>query len=98
MGIFLGQIASNESGLAAGSIQPRARSAHEFIISGVILLVIGVIFGGWGGVAFLATRHAIEKETYIPAIWPMILLTLVIVVGGLSIVALVFWRALELTG
>lgn len=98
MGIFISQIAAAEANLHPPANHPNAHAAHEFIISGVVLLIIGVIFGGWGGVTYHTTRRAINEETYIPAVWPVILLTLVIVVGGISIVALVFWRALDLAG
>ena len=98
MGIFISQIATAEASLNPSATRPHAHAAHEFITSGVIFLVIGVIFGGWGGITYHVTRRAIDTETYIPAIWPVILLTIVIVAGGLLIVALVFWRTLDLAG
>ena len=98
MGIFISQIATAEASLHRSAPGVHARAAHEFVISGVIFLFIGVIFGGWGGFSYHANRLAIERDDYRPARWPVIVLTLVIVVGGLSIVALVLWRTLELAG
>ena len=87
MGLFLGQLA------VAGVVPVRGRHAgHEFMVTGIIFLILGTLLGGWSGWLYERTRRAIETEHYEPSRQTVLFLTAVIVTGGLVIAALVLWR------
>jgi putative membrane protein len=90
MGLFLQQLAM------AGGDAPRhhLRAGHEFMVTGVVFLVIGTGLCGWTGWLYHRTLWAIEKGRYEPARSTVTFLTAAVVVGGLIIVGLVLWHTL----
>jgi putative membrane protein len=103
MGLFLRQIAITAQGLMAtgnshdptvASLAAGRHAGHEFVVSGVIFLVIGIIFCGWSGWAYLRNLQAIEADQFEPSSRSVVALTAVVVVGGLVMVALVLWKTL----
>jgi putative membrane protein len=103
MGLFLRQIAITAQGLAAmngpndrsaSSLAHEAHAGHEFVISGVIFLAIGVSFCFWSAWAYHRNRLAIAADQFQPARLSIVVLSAVVVIGGLVLVALVLWRML----
>jgi len=90
MGLFLRQLAMASGSGPLGHL----RAGHEFMISGVVFLVVGTALCGWTGWLYHRTRWAIEEDRYEPAEATVLVLTAVVVVGGLLIVGLVLWRTL----
>ena len=87
MGLFLGQLA------VAGVMPVRGRHAgQEFMVTGVVFLLLGTMLGGWSGWLYERARRAIETDHYEPSRPTVFALTAVIVTGGLVIAALVLWR------
>jgi putative membrane protein len=94
MGLFLRQIA-----MAAMPQNVRgARAGHEFLVSGVIFLLVGTALCGWAGWRYHQASEAIDSGRYEPARNSVIALSVVVVVGGLVIVGLVAWRTLAPDG
>jgi putative membrane protein len=90
MGLFLRQLAEagvtpHERGLRAG---------REFIISGVIFLLIGIALCAWSSRLYLRNCRAIDQENYEPDTRTALTLAFVVVMGGLIVVGLVLWRTL----
>jgi putative membrane protein len=98
MGLFLRQIAltarfQEAVGPAAAASAVRGGPAgHEFIVSGVVFLVIGTFVGAWSGWVYDRNRRLIEADRFEPASWSVMVLTSVVVLGGLVIVGLVLGR------
>jgi putative membrane protein len=90
MGLFLRQLA-----MAGGEVPKRhLRAGHEFMITGVVFLVLGTGLCGWTGRLYHRTRRAIDEGRYEPAGATVTFLAAVVFVGGLLIVGLVLWRTL----
>ena len=91
MGLFLRQLAITNGSGPLGHL----RAGHEFIISGVVFLVLGTILceAGRAG-STTGPAWAIEEDRYEPAEATVLALTVFVVVGGLLIVGLVLWRTL----
>jgi putative membrane protein len=103
MGLFLRQIAITTEGLAnTGAAGPRGavsivqslHAGHEFLVSGVVFLIIGVAFCAWSGWNYHSNRRAIDAEQFEPQRLSVAVLSSVVVLGGLALVALVIWRTL----
>lgn len=91
MGLFLRQLALAEGGLAA----PRGlRAGREFLIVGVVVLILGTALSGWTAWHFERNRHAIETDSYTPTRQAALTLVALVVAGGLIIVGLVLWRVI----
>ena len=90
MGLFLRQMAMASNPAPAGHL----RAGHEFIVSGVAFLVLGTALCGWTGWLYHRTRWAIDEDRYEPALATVLVMTAVVVVGGLLIVGLVLWNSL----
>ena len=88
MGLFLNQIAT------AGDTK-RVRTGHEFIIVGIVFLLVGAIFSGWSGWKYERNRTAIESDRFSPSKRSIVVLTGVVVIGSLVIVGLSIWRMVE---
>jgi uncharacterized membrane protein YidH (DUF202 family) len=87
MGLFLAQLA------VAGVAPVRGRHAgQEFIVIGIVFLLLGTLLGGWSGWLYERARRGIEAEHYEPSRQSVLALTVLIVAGGLVIAALVLWR------
>jgi hypothetical protein len=70
------------------------RTGQEFLVTGVVFLIIGTAVGGWAGWTYDRTRRGIVAERFEPSVRPVLLLTAVVVVGGLVVIGLVLWRVL----
>jgi putative membrane protein len=89
MGLFLRQLA-----LASGGVPRNLRAGHEFVLAGVIFLVLGTAHCGWTCRLYHDTARAIDDDRYEPARSSVLVLTMIVVVGGLLIVGLVLWHVL----
>ena len=90
MGLFLRQLA-----LAGGTAPARGlRAGREFLITGIVFLLLGTALCGWTGWLYEWTRRAIDEDRYEPAGQATLALTAIVVTGGLIIVGLVLWRTL----
>ena len=93
MGLFLRQLAAASLIEAGKPIQVQA--GHEFLISGVVFLVTGTILCGWAAQLYGQNRKAIDQGVYLPAGKSVVVVSGLVVVGGLVIAAMVVWRMLE---
>jgi putative membrane protein len=91
MGVFLRQLAS------LGQPGPRRefRGSHEFLITGVVFLVLGTVTTLGSGWLYHRGRRAIDAGRYEPAWRAVAALTVVVVAGGLAVTALVLWQLVE---
>jgi putative membrane protein len=99
MGLFLRQLAvtaSAESLAGAAGVPPGPglSGGQEFLVTGVVFLVIGTTIGGWSGWHYNRTRRAIDSDRFEAALRPVAALTAVVALGGLVIIGLVLWRVL----
>ncbi|HEX8200417.1 MAG TPA: DUF202 domain-containing protein [Isosphaeraceae bacterium] len=88
MGLFLRQLAAASR---PGAV-PRFGAGHEFLVVGVVFLLLGTALSGWSGWLYRRARLAIDADRYEPARYAVIALTATVVVGGLVIVSLVLGR------
>jgi putative membrane protein len=98
MGLFLRQIAATA---AAGGFEaglpgrgPHLHTGREFLITGVVFLVIGTTIGGLAAWLYERNRRAIVAEQFEPDLRPVIGLTVVVVLGGAIVIGLVLWRVM----
>src|SRR5262249_28009532 len=94
MGLFLHQLALMEGQPSA----PKLRPGHEFVIFGIVFLVIGTILAGWSGWLYHRTRRDIDAGTYEPIVATVSTVAILVVGGGLILVGLVVWRLLASQG
>jgi putative membrane protein len=90
MGLFLRQLAE----FATGATRHDRRAVHEFLFAGVVFLVAGTLLCAWSGWRYQQARLEIESESFRPANHSVLVVTLLVVSGGIAIVGLVFWRTL----
>ena len=62
MGLFLRQLAA--ASLVHEGKRIRFHPGHEFIVSGVIFLVVGTVLCGWAGRRYGTNRRAIESGRF----------------------------------
>ena len=94
VGLFLSQIA--EPRLETGAT--RNAYAHEFVITGIVFLALGTLLSAWSGWHYGRTRSAIIQDRYVPAGSSIITISLIAVVGGVVIIALVLVRGADHAG
>jgi putative membrane protein len=94
MGVFLRQLS-----LVTGTA-PRHefRGSHEFLITGVIFLLLGIVICVRAGWAYQRSREAIDVGQYEPLRHTVTALTVIVAVGSLAITGLVLWQLLSLGG
>jgi len=92
MGLFLRQLEA--ASLLREGPKLRFHPGHEFIISGVVFLVIGTVLSGWAGGRYGTNRRTIDAGRYVPAAESVRALTALVVAGGLVIAGMVIWRTL----
>ncbi|MEO6812198.1 MAG: DUF202 domain-containing protein [Isosphaeraceae bacterium] len=90
MGLFLRQLAAVEISEPNG----RLPAGREFLITGIVFLVLGTALAGWSVVLYHRARRAIDAHNYEPAQHSASVLAAVVVVGGLAIASLVIGRVL----
>lgn len=88
MGLFLGQIAA----LRAPDNARLTAGGHEFILAGIVFLLIGTICAASAGWGYERVRRSIDAGRYEPASRAVATLTMIVVAGGIAIVTLVVWR------
>ncbi|SIO66815.1 putative membrane protein [Singulisphaera sp. GP187] len=87
MGLLLRQLA-----LVSGSPPAHVpQGSHEFMITGIVFLVLGSLLCAWSGRLYFRTRQAIDAGRYEPDSLTVTVLTTVIVLGGILLVGLVLW-------
>lgn len=91
MGLFLRQLAA----AAALAHIRKLHAGQEFLVSGLVFLILGTVLSGWAGGLYHRTRLSIDEDRYEPAAREVLALTIVMVIGGLLVVGLVLWRTLE---
>jgi putative membrane protein len=90
MGLFLRQLA-----MAGVTPEHRGlRAGREFVIGGVVFLLIGTALCAWSSRLYRQNCRAIDAENYEPATKTALALAAVVVTGGLIVVGLVLWRTL----
>jgi putative membrane protein len=94
MGVFLRQLAM------VGGSAPRHefRGSHEFLITGVVFLLLGAFLCMGSGWLYHRQREAIDAGRYEPARHTVTSLTVVVVLGSLAITGLVLWQLISLGG
>jgi putative membrane protein len=94
MGLFLRQLAAVSGVHQAHGL----KTGHEFLMAGVVFLVLGTLLCGWSGWRYDRARLAIDVDRFEPARHSIAALTAIVVLGGLAIVALVVWGTLARGG
>ena len=92
MGLFLRQLAA----IGGASIRLPAHAGNEFLITGLVFLVLGTALGAGSGWHYDRARKAIDSGQFEAVRLMVIALTAVIAAGGLVIVGLVLWRTLTI--
>lgn len=93
MGLFLRQLAA-ASLIREGKLA-QTQAGHEFLISGVVFLVIGTILCAWAGRSYGQNRKTIDQGLYLPAGKSVVVLSSLVVAGGLIIAGMVLWSTFE---
>jgi putative membrane protein len=84
MGLFLRQLAQASGATVAGGVPLGA----ELLGVGLAFLLLGTVFSAWAGWHYRRTSRAIEVGRFEPASISIVVLTLLVVLGGLLIAAL----------
>ncbi len=92
MGLFLRQLAS--AGMIHEGKRIRVQVGHEFLISGVIFLLVGTAFCAWSLRRYRANQRAILSGEFDPPNTEALALVALVVVGGLVIAGMVLWRTM----
>src|SRR4051812_38027312 len=94
MGLFLGQLAT-----ASGErLRHRLPAGPEFMVTGIVFLILGTALCGWTAWLYHRVRRAIDDDEYGPAARAVSALTAAIVIGGLVIIAMVVWTTFAVEG
>lgn len=91
-GFFLGRIGVYfQQGETPTDIPARQRSLfeHEFVVMGVVCLILGTVISAWAGWQYRRNRIAIEHNVFEPATWSVTAMATISVAGGIAIIALV---------
>lgn len=91
MGVFLRQLT------ALGDKGPHRefRGSHEFLISGVAFLLLGMALCVGSAWLYQRTRVAIDESRYEPPRYAVTGLTILVVAGSLAITGLVLWQLVD---
>src|SRR5438270_681550 len=92
MGVFLRQLSM------VGESTPRHefRGSHEFLITGVFFLLLGIVICLGSVWAYHRSRKAIDASQYEPLGHMVTALTAVVVLASLAITGLVLWQLIYL--
>jgi putative membrane protein len=94
MGVFLRQLATVGDSRAAHMF----RGSHEFLITGVLFLLLGTALCAGSGWAYHRSRRAIDAARFEPSRHAVTVLTIVVALGGLGITGLLLWQLATLGG
>jgi putative membrane protein len=89
LGLFLRLAAGRDTEAPGGG----THIGREFVSTGLAILALGTITAGWAGWLYRRAARMIDADRYEPARFTVLVLAVVVVAGGLVIVALVLWRA-----
>ncbi len=92
MGLFLRQLAV----VGGANVPNGAHAGREFVVTGVVFLILGTLLGAWSGYRHDANRRMIVAGAFEPARNAVLAVVAAVVLGGVVIVGLVLWRALEI--
>ncbi len=88
MGLFLRQLHLDSTAVST----QESGTGREFLIGGIVLLVLGTLLAGWSGWLYHRTRQQIDERTFDPDRTTVNALVTVVVVGGIVIVGMVVWQ------
>jgi putative membrane protein len=94
MSVFLRQL----SMVGESAPRPEIRGSQEFLITGVMFLLLGIVIclgACWG---YQRSRKAIDARQYEPVRHTVTALTVAVVLGSLAITGLVLWQLVNLGG
>lgn len=94
MGVYLRQL----SMVSESAPRHEFRGSHEFLITGVIFLLLGIVICLGSGWAYHRSCKAIDAGQYEPLRHTVTALTVVVVLGSLAITGLVLWQLINLGG
>jgi uncharacterized membrane protein YidH (DUF202 family) len=69
---------------------------NEFVVGGLVFLVVGTALSGLSARMYYRNRRAIEEDRYVPAGASVLALSGVVVLGGLVIAGMALWRVLAI--
>ncbi len=92
MGLFLRQLAT------IGGVMPHnsAKGSHEFLVTGVLFLLLGATVCLGSGWLYHRARQSIEAGRYEPPRHAITALMAVVVAGSLAITGLLIWQVVTL--
>lgn len=94
MGVFLRQL----SMVTQSAPHHEFRGSHEFLITGVIFLLLGIVTFVGSGWSYHRSSQAIDSGQFEPLRHTVTALTVVVVLGSLAITGLVLWQLINLGG
>jgi putative membrane protein len=94
MGVFLRQLAM----MSGSATHQEFRGGHEFLITGVVFLLLGATICLGAGRLYQRSRKAIDSGQFEPAHRTITVLTVVVVLGTLVITGLVLRQLFTLGG
>jgi len=98
MGLFLRQIAATGAAEGFPGVQPgrglHLHTGQEFLVTGVVFLLIGTALGGLSGWVYERNRRACAAARCEPDPRPGPGPTAVVVLGGVVVIGLVLWRVI----
>jgi putative membrane protein len=92
MGLFLRQLAM----IGGATPGPSARGSHEFLITGVLFLLLGTAVTLGSGWLYHRARESIDAGSYEPPRHAITALMVVVVAGSLTITGLLLWQVVTL--
>ena len=93
MGLFLRQLAM----VGGMSPAPSVRGSHEFLITGVVFLLMGTLVTLGSGWLYHRNRVAIDASRFEPNRHVITILMIMIVAGSLAITGLLLWQVTSST-
>jgi putative membrane protein len=94
MGVFLQRLST----ASESATRREFRGSYEFLITGVIFLLLGTVICLSSGWAYHRSSKAIDAGQYKPLRHTVTALTVVVVLGSLAIIGLVLWQLINLSG
>jgi putative membrane protein len=92
MGLFLRQLAM----IGGANPKPSARGSHEFLVTGVLFLVLGTAVTLGSGWLYHRARVSIDAGRYEPPRHAITALMVIVVAGSLAITGLLLWQVATL--